>query len=120
MVDDEEVIVEEITETIEFLGGKAVGFSCPIECLSYLRQQNYSFDLILADLSMPALNGLRLLELASKEILNTPKKFLITGVAEIDGEVIEVPHDVAVYHKPLSTQKLQQLILSIFSENKAP
>lgn len=91
---------------IETIGGRATVYVCPNECLKSLHLTPRAFDVVIADLSMPKLNGLDFLRLSSAALLNVPRKFLMTGLAEIDGKNIEPDSDVEVLLKPCSVDVL--------------
>jgi len=118
IVDDDEDIGEEISETIELIGGMPVYFQCPLVCLAHLKHQRCAFEVVLADLAMPSLNGLEFLELARKEILSEPAKFILTGLSEICGQEIELPPDVTLLRKPLSTSEIWERIGHPFASKR--
>lgn len=108
IVDDEEAFAQEIAEAVDYLGGSAVFFTCPVQCLEYLGHNETDFDVILADLAMPKLNGLEFLEMAKQHIPATATKILITGLAEIDGQAISVDKEIEVLNKPISLRDLKK------------
>ncbi len=57
VVDDEPVIVEMLQQALERLGYRVTGFSASMEALAAFRQNPAGFDLVLADMAMPGMNG---------------------------------------------------------------
>jgi signal transduction histidine kinase len=59
IVDDEAVLLRSLCQTLQDQGYETTGFSSAREALAKLREQ--SFDLLLADLAMPEMDGITLL-----------------------------------------------------------
>jgi CheY-like chemotaxis protein len=57
VVDDEPVIVQMLQQALERLGYRITGFTASMEALSAFRQNPAGFDLVLADMAMPKMNG---------------------------------------------------------------
>ena len=106
ILDDDEEIIVEISEAIEMLGGKVDAFSNPLKCLESLRNHRSPYDLVIVDLAMPVVNGLTFLKMASPFFVNSPKQFLITGLAELPGERIGGSLNLEVLMKPISVSDL--------------
>lgn len=118
IVDDDEEIGEEISETIELIGGMPVYFANPVTCLEYLRRQCCAFEVVLVDLAMPSLNGLEFLELAHKQIASKPAKFILTGLSELGRQEISLPPDVTLLRKPVSTTEIWEKIGRPFASKR--
>jgi PAS domain S-box-containing protein len=57
VVDDEPVIVRMLQQALERLGYRITGFSVSREALAAFKKNPRQFDLVLADMSMPGMNG---------------------------------------------------------------
>lgn len=57
VVDDEPVIVEMLQHALERLGYRVTGFTASVVALAAFRQNPAGFDLVVADMSMPGMNG---------------------------------------------------------------
>jgi CheY-like chemotaxis protein len=57
VVDDEPVIVQMLQQALERLGYRVTGFTVSMEALSAFQQNPAGFDLVLADMAMPKMNG---------------------------------------------------------------
>jgi CheY-like chemotaxis protein len=57
VVDDEPVIVQMMQQALERLGYRVTGFTASMEALAAFRQNSAGFDLVLADMAMPKMNG---------------------------------------------------------------
>jgi CheY-like chemotaxis protein len=57
VVDDEPVIVRMLQQALERLGYRITGFSVSREALAAFKKNPKQFDLVLADMSMPGMNG---------------------------------------------------------------
>jgi PAS domain S-box-containing protein len=57
VVDDEPVIVEMLQHALERLGYRVTGFTASMDALTAFRKNPRQFDLVLADMSMPKMNG---------------------------------------------------------------
>ena len=81
LVDDDARVLESLTLLLRSKGFSVHGFSCGAQALSALQENTY--DAVLADLNMPAMNGFQLCEKIRQNIPDLPF-ILITGNAELD------------------------------------
>src|SRR6185295_6984176 len=80
IVDDEVALMQSLCEALRDQGFEAVGFTNPSQALAALNER--SFDLLLADLAMPDINGIELL----REARRTDDKLvaiIMTGEATV-------------------------------------
>ncbi|MCH2093708.1 MAG: response regulator [Rhodobacteraceae bacterium] len=110
VVDDEKIVVEEVAEAISLIGGEVDAFTNPVECLGFLENAQKEYDIVIVDLAMPRINGLNFLKVADSLFSNSPRKFIMTGLAEINGKEIESCLMLTVLHKPLSFGDLREKI----------
>ena len=101
LVDDEEELVTSLEERLSFRGIEAQAATRGRQALEILTTQ--SFDVIVADLKMPGLGGLDLVESIRKENLDVPV-ILVTGhgpdpkelstVAALGCDILLKPFDI--------------------------
>lgn len=108
VVDDEEAIGREIVEAIGLIGGSAVFYTCADKCLEYVERSGDHFEFIIADLAMPEMSGLELLDRICMVLNPTPKCFLMTGLPEYGGVKIIDNQNFKILHKPISLQDLKE------------
>ncbi|WP_159089060.1 response regulator [Tateyamaria sp. Alg231-49] len=107
-MDDDELIVEAITESVALTGCSYDAFSDPVKCLQYLKNHRNSYDFAFIDLAMPMINGVEFLNLASHFFVNSPQKFIMTGLAELSGKEVVDTSNFQVLQKPLSIRELKK------------
>ncbi len=110
VVDDEEEIGREVEEAIGLIGGSAVSYSCAETCLEYLDKSGHGFDVIIADLAMPAMSGLDFLQRACQILDTSPRCFLMTGLPEFQGSEISDSKHFQLLSKPISLRVLKQKV----------
>lgn len=81
VVDDEEIVLAALRETLRMAGYEVVTNSNPLAALDALRQREFS--IVISDQRMPSLSGLELLAQARKLRPNTTR-ILITAVLSLD------------------------------------
>jgi len=62
LVDDDEMVLDANQKILDGLGYRVTPFSNSVEALSAFKQKPRSFDLVLTDLSMPEMDGIRLID----------------------------------------------------------
>ena len=77
VVDDEEAMLEVFAETVERLGVEVVAESDPRKAAEHLRRGD-AFDVVVLDLRMPHVDGLKLLELIRAKHPEVPV-IVVTG-----------------------------------------
>jgi DNA-binding NtrC family response regulator len=110
IVDDELEVGGELAEAIDLLGGSAVFHSCPESCLAILKKTEQRFDVIIADLAMPAMSGLEFLQEVSRILDPRPKCFLMTGLPEFKGAEIRECDLFQLLPKPVSLRELREKV----------
>ncbi len=108
VLDDDEEIVNELSEAIVLMGGNVDAFSNPVECLEYLDTHRSSYDAVIVDLAMPRINGLEFLKKASHLFANSPRQYLVTGLADVRGNKVESDEMLTVMQKPISFTELKE------------
>ncbi len=124
VVDDDELLLELLVDTLTAVGYDAVGAPGGIEALDVL--QDRKFDLMITDIKMPNIDGLQLLKRVKRHYPAMPVLF-ITGVAspeiightEADGflakpfriQAIEELIESALHQKPVSAEHQRRILL---------
>ncbi len=111
VVDDEENIREIITEFLDTLGYSVVSAKDGEEALRMCTK--YSFDLVVTDIRMPKLNGLKLLQMLKQIFPNLPV-ILMTGYqpSKSQEEAMTTKAD-AYLLKPFSLSSLREILLKV-------
>jgi len=108
IADDEETILIGLTELLKEEGYQVSGACDGDEALEKLRKND--FDLLLADLKMPKLDGLQILEAIKKENILT-EVIIITGKGSIDTAVEAMKSGAYDYlTKPVEADRLRTII----------
>jgi PAS domain S-box-containing protein len=117
LVDDEEVQVQSIRNTLERLGYKVVAMTDSMEALALFRKEPQAFDLVITDQTMPQMTGARLAE----EILRVRPKLpiiLCTGFSEtIDANGAKASGITQFLMKPYSLRDIAETIRRALQEN---
>ena len=101
-VDDEPAIVQAVTGVLKDLGHGVTTAEDGRRALELCQDQ--SFDLVVSDIRMPHVDGLKLLATLRERGVATPV-ILISGHREEDGAVTPGP-DVAYLRKPMRLREL--------------
>lgn len=108
IADDEETILFGLTELLKEEGYQVSGANDGREALEKLRKND--FDLLLADLKMPKLDGLQILEAIKQEKILT-EVIIITGKGSIDTAVEAMKAGAYDYlTKPVEPDRLRTII----------
>ena len=112
-VDDEGFLVDIGTEILRGLGYAVTGFTDSLEALDYLRENNADVDLLISDMTMPALSGIDL----ARQVQNLdapPPVIICTGHSE--GLTQKDVADLGVHRlllKPVTVNKLAQAVREV-------
>ncbi len=108
VVDDERAHMQALCDTLEFEGFAPTGFTSGAEALAALRAA--SFDLLLTDLMMPAMDGITLLR-AAQQVNADIAAIVMTGHAAIDTAVEAIRAGASDYIvKPFRKTQLLSVI----------
>ena len=101
---------------LEDTGYKVIGLESGADALQMIRKS--PFDVIIADIRLPDVSGLEILELA-KEINPDAAVIMMTGYTEEDSVKRAVSHGAyACIHKPFDVEKVIELVEHIAKEKK--
>ncbi len=109
VVDDEQVVLAALRETLRLEGYEVFGVEDPIEALRLLR--SHAFSVILTDQQMPGLTGLEFLAQA-KEVQPNATRILITAVLSL-GTVIDSINKGEVYRFIVKPWLREELLVTI-------
>jgi len=109
VVDDEEIVVSTLRETLRRQGYEAVATMDPTAALKELREGQ--FAVIIADQRMPLLSGLELLDQA-RQIQPTATRILMAGVVSLD-TVIDAINKGEIYRFIVKPWLREELLVTI-------
>ncbi len=116
-VDDEEPIVEMMTESLETLGYDIKAFCDSEKALEEFRNKPESFDLVLTDHMMPGLSGIDL----SREIISIRPDIpvlLYTGYDPSIASGSKLPGISAILNKPVEISEVSRAIQEAVNRNR--
>ena len=106
LVEDDPLVRDRITQTLEILKYNVVGVSCARDAINKLQDQNNCFDLVMTDYSMPDMNGVEL-TVNLKRFLPDIPVILCTGDSTMtDEHIISELGVTEVLSKPFTTSEL--------------
>ncbi len=119
VVDDEEMIAVMLHEMLEALGYRVSHRTSSVEALNLFKAKPDSFDLVITDMTMPNMNGLKLTS-KIKEIRPDIPVFICTGFSEqlTDREMGALGITMTVM-KPVSLEHLDSAVRDVL-EKKRP
>ncbi len=109
VVDDEEIVLVALRETLRQLGLDVTATTDPVEALTVLRSQ--PFSLIVSDHQMPRLTGLELL-LEARQIQPRASRILVTAVLNV-GTVIEAINRAEICRFLLKPWQREELVAAL-------
>lgn len=99
VVDDDEMVVDSMLKILEHLGYQAESHTSSVEALRHFKSNPDKYDLIISDLSMPEMDGMRLISSIRRQRPDLPA-ILCTGFS--DAMEIENMSNFTILHKPVS------------------
>ncbi len=119
VVDDEKSITEMLTELLSRLGYRVTAFADADQAIDVFQSQPDAFDLIITDMTMPAMNG----EAFSRRIRETDSQVPViiqTGFSEdLDVDRLQSIGVGAVLKKPILERELAQCIRNVLDKKSA-
>ncbi len=110
VVDDEPSVRDYLADVLQYDGYQCRCFSEGLAALSYLSQRNQPADLLLADISMPGMDGIDLLRNVKETNPEMPV-ILISGLYELAIAVDALDAGADDYlHKPVKPQDVLALV----------
>ncbi|RPJ83035.1 MAG: PAS domain S-box protein [Deltaproteobacteria bacterium] len=116
VIDDEEAIIEMISEMLTSLGYQVESRISSFEAFEAFRANPKRFDLIITDQTMPQLTGIALAAKV-KSIRPEVPVILCTGFsAGLEDDGNRDPHVNAIIHKPILLRELAGTVRSVFAK----
>ncbi len=120
VVDDEPSLVRVATAFLQRLGYRTTGVKSAAEALYILRRHRGHFDLVITDLTMPIMNGMRL----AKDLHALRPSLPVILVSGFDGEQAaeadRAPNIRCVLQKPFVIETLARTITDVFAGQPTP
>lgn len=118
LIDDDELLCEMLASYLELAGYRVVQAANGNEGLARLAEQQ--FDLILLDLLMPVMDGIRFLRLLGAVPGPLPKVLVLSASATADIVAeLDFPSVVGIFRKPVTPKVLIDRIAAILSGDSA-
>ena len=115
IIDDEPIVVQTLSAYLTDLGHSAIGYGSKDELEAVLVDP--AVDLVIADLRLPGLNGLRLIRRVNQLFPDAP----IVAVSGHRADVVKMRDVIeneayAFLHKPFSLEELESLLVRLEKE----
>lgn len=119
VVDDEAAVCYVTTKQLERLGQSATCTTSPLEALELIRTHPELYDLLITDLTMPEMTGMRLAESVHEVCPNLPI-IMVSGNLDsrIDREQERAAGILEVLQKPMALQDMAQGLNRVFPGQK--
>lgn len=102
LVDDDEMVVDSMTKILEHLEYQVEPHTSSVEALRHFKSNPDKYDLIISDLSMPEMDGMRLISNIRRQRPDLPA-ILCTGFADALGSLgTEDMSNFTILHKPVN------------------
>ncbi|HMK49273.1 MAG TPA: sigma-54 dependent transcriptional regulator [Thermodesulfovibrionales bacterium] len=116
VAEDEEITLKHLLSTLKNEGYEASGFSDGLKAFERIEED--TFDLLIADIKMPGLTGLELLEKIKEKNIET-EVIIITGYGSIDSAVAAIKKGAYDYiTKPFDLDELLLKVRKIYEEKE--
>ena len=115
LVDDDEMVLDATSHSLRTLGYQVTAFSSSISALDWIRKHGESIDLVFSDLSMPEMDGVRLITSIREKFAQMPA-VLCTGYRESIDESKLL--NVAILPKPTSLKVISETIHQALSKQR--
>ena len=119
-VDDEISIVEMVKRMFERLGYKVKTATTPLDALEQFRSNPAHFDLVITDMTMPQMTGVKL----SEKLVNIREDIPVivcTGYSNLVDEERAKELGLAAYiMKPIDMQETAQTIRKVLDKSRSP
>ena len=112
--DDEKAICDLLAEEMEYIGYRALRCYSGNEALRLIGLNKV--DLVLSDIRMPDGDGYFLLQQIRAINPKVPVVFMVTGYSDIPEETLMRSGAQAIFHKPISMEKLIEAVRTSLAE----
>ena len=111
IIDDEIDHVRLFSDALELSGFKSVGFNNALNATEYLSSQHLKFSMVIVDLLMSDMSGVKLIKLISE--MDDKIKIIVVSASSIDRQ----SNDIQKYEylqKPVRIEKLVEIVKKHF------
>lgn len=107
LVDDEPLLLKMLTTLLESCDYKVEAYSCPMKAFEFISREHSRIDLVITDIRMPEMDGIRLLA-GIRDLSGTLPVLLMTGYSDFE-QVLEGirNHAFDILLKPIDLKQLQ-------------
>ncbi len=107
LVDDEPLLLKMMATLLESCDYGVEAYSCPIEAFEFISREHSRIDLVITDIRMPGMDGIRLLA-GIRDLSSTLPVLLMTGYSDFE-QVLEGirNHAFDILLKPIDSHQLQ-------------
>lgn len=114
VIDDEEMIVDVTSKTLERRGFKAIGYSSAREALAWYEENSSSVDMVILDMKMPDMDGKASYQ-RIRQVKPNEKVLVFSGYAK-GSDIDTVLHQgvMGVFQKPVDFEALIEKMQEIF------
>ena len=117
LVDDEEDLLDIIQVELEELEYKVTTCLDSQSAMGIIEKDK--IDLVLSDVNMPAMDGLKLLKTIKDKNPDLPVVLFMTGYTEYKEKDLIAQGAEALFIKPVDCEKFSKLVLELFSQRKS-
>jgi DNA-binding NtrC family response regulator len=110
IVDDESAIVGLLNDILRAFEYATIGIQDPLKALELFKKEHDSIDLVLTDLTMPNLSGLKLARLMNQIKKSTPIVILTGDSETLAEELLQEDFISGVLNKPMMAGELIETI----------
>jgi DNA-binding NtrC family response regulator len=114
VVDDDNVILETITEYLEEKNFNVLAANNGLDALKMFEAENGGFDLLITDLIMPNIGGVAIISIVKKRYPRVPV-IAITGWGEHPETLAKEVEADFVLEKPFTLDELNRIIQNLLS-----
>lgn len=116
VLEDNEEVQKFICDSLEMKGYKVTAFTNPLDALSFVREQNANFDLLISDIVMPHMSGVSFYE-KLKEIIPSIKVLFISGYPDLPQIEREILNKKIFLSKPFTVSELLNKVREVLDNS---
>ena len=120
VVDDEGLVLRACRRVLSGLGLTVETLESPVEAATLIAEHPGRFDVVISDLSMPEMSGVRLASQVNQAAPSLPVLILTGNRARIDPEELAVADIAGIIEKPLSIREISEALSLIGIKEAAP
>lgn len=116
LVDDDEMVLDANAHSLGSIGYRIKAFANSVAALNWARNNGQDIDLIYSDLSMPEMDGVRLISSIRELFPNVPAMISTGYLESIDDKAF---NNIAVLHKPTDLKQVASAIHTLLASKQA-